>query len=154
MAAIERRAAERFREVGLDWVAELPPVPASILEAGRLRDSLWVAERDGAPVGFLLASVLDHELHIDELDVDPAHQRRGIGRALVEHACAVGIARGFPAVTLLTFLDVPWNAPFYARAGFIAIEPSAMGPELRAKVQTDATRLDAGRRVFMRRRLG
>jgi hypothetical protein len=25
---------------------------------------------------------------------------------------------GYPAVTLTTFRDVPWNAPFYTRWGF------------------------------------
>lgn len=153
LSAIERRAAERFREVGLDCVAELPPVPVSLLDAGRLHDLLWVAEHHGTPVGFLLASMLDGELHIEEVDVDPAHQRRGLGRALVERACDEARARGLPAVTLLTFRDVPWNEPFYASAGFVAIEPYAMGPELTVKAEDDATRLDADRRVAMRRTL-
>ena len=43
--------------------------------------------------------------------------------------------RGFgalhlPAVTLTTFRDVPWNAPFYARLGFRVIE--ALSPGLQA----------------------
>lgn len=154
LSAIERRAAAVFREVGLAYVAELPAMPISILDAGRLHDLLWVAEHEGAPIGFVLASVLDGELHIEEVDVDPSHQRRGIGRALVERACDEGRARGRPSVTLLTFRGVPWNEPFYASMGFVAIDAGAMGHELRAKADADATRLDPERRVTMRRRLG
>jgi GNAT superfamily N-acetyltransferase len=153
LSAIERRAAELFRGVGLAWVTELPLMPISLLEAGRLYDLLWVVERGGVPVAFLLASVVDRELHIEELDVDPAHQRRGIGRALIERAAREGRARGLRSMTLLTFRDVPWNAPFYASAGFVAIDLHAMGPELTAKAEVDATRMRASSRVAMRRTL-
>ena len=151
LSAIERRAAELIRGVGLAWVTEVPLMPISLLEAGRLYDLLWVAEREGAPVAFLLAAVVDGELHVEELDVDPDHQRRGIGRALVERAADEARARGLRSMTLLTFRDVPWNAPFYASAGFVAIDRHAMGPELTAKAEIDATRMDASRRVVMRR---
>jgi len=151
LSAIERRAAGVFREIGLAWVTEVPLLPVSMLEAGRLHDLLWVAEREGAPVGFLLASVVDGELHVEELDVDPDHQRRGIGRALVERAADEARARGLPSITLVTFRGVPWNEPFYASAGFAPIERHAMGPELTAKAELDATRMDASRRVVMRR---
>ncbi|NBC18924.1 MAG: GNAT family N-acetyltransferase [Bacteroidetes bacterium] len=49
---------------------------------------VWVAERDGAPVGFV--SVLLHrddrigEIHM--IAVDPEHQQKGLGRALTDHA--------------------------------------------------------------------
>jgi hypothetical protein len=53
-------------------------------------------------------------------------------------------------MTLCTFADVPWNAPFYGRHGFE--ELSDPGPELRALRATES-RLgldDLGRRVVMR----
>lgn len=154
LRAIERSAAARFREVGLAHVAELPPLPRTTLEVGRLNGLLFVAERDGAPIGFLLASIMDAALHVEELDVDPAHQRRGVGRALVERACDEARARGLAAVTLITFRDVPWNEPFYASAGFVALHRAALGPSLAAKVDEDATRLGSERRVAMRRMVG
>ena len=35
-------------------------------------------------------------------------------------------------VTLTTFRDVAWNAPFYARLGFMAFEPGPERPMLQA----------------------
>lgn len=153
LPSLERRAAARFREVGLDAVAEMAPLPITLLELGRLEGLLWVAEHEERPIGFLLASVIDGELHIAEIDVEPAFQRRGIGRALLEHACAEARARRLPALTLLTFRGVPWCEPFYAKAGFVPIEPGAMGPKLAARAEDDASLFSAARRVAMRKAL-
>lgn len=30
--------------------------------------------------------------------------------------------QGFSALTLTTFRDIPWNAPFYTRLGFVEVE--------------------------------
>jgi ribosomal protein S18 acetylase RimI-like enzyme len=47
-----------------------------------VENKLWVYELDGKPVGFLgIAGEF-----IDRLYVDPAHHRRGIGQALMDHA--------------------------------------------------------------------
>jgi 4-diphosphocytidyl-2-C-methyl-D-erythritol kinase len=48
--------------------------------------------------------------------------RRGIGAALLEHACDWARAAGYRRVDLGTLADVPWNAPFYARHGFVAVD--------------------------------
>src|SRR6185503_4422447 len=58
------------------------------------------------------------EVGIAEIDVSPSHGRRGIGAALLEHACAWAAESGYPSVVLGTLSDVPWNAPFYARTGW------------------------------------
>lgn len=52
------------------------------------------------------------------MDVDPSHGRRGIGRRLLETVCEAARASGYRAVLLTTLSDAPWNAPFYASAGF------------------------------------
>lgn len=41
--------------------------------------------------------------------------RQGLGTALLEAVCSWAKARGFPAVTLSTFRDVPSDGPFYRR---------------------------------------
>ncbi len=66
----------------------------------------------------LVAWVVDGEGLLDEVAVAPAHGRRGIGRALVDEVVAWAAAGGFPSVTLATFRDVPWNAPYYEKLGF------------------------------------
>ncbi|MFC0673387.1 GNAT family N-acetyltransferase [Brachybacterium hainanense] len=89
---------------------------------------LVAAEEPGGPaIGFahVLAPLpgLPADAHLEQLAVDPAHLRRGHGRALVEAAVAEAAARSAVRMTLRTYLDVPWNAPFYAACGFIAIDP-------------------------------
>jgi hypothetical protein len=41
--------------------------------------------------------------------------------SLVEGICREAASRGHDRVTLRTFADVPWNAPFYARLGFVPV---------------------------------
>ena len=54
-------------------------------------------------------------------------------------------------MTLTTFRDVPWNAPFYERLGFCVLDSSELTPELDAVVREEAARgLDRDRRVVMR----
>ena len=42
--------------------------------------------------------------------------------------------RGLSAVTLTTFCDIPWNAPYYERLGFSELPEPEWGPQLRALV--------------------
>src|SRR5262245_30813375 len=45
---------------------------------------LWVALADEVPVGFAHVEMLADDLpHLEEIDVDPRHGRRGLGTALV-----------------------------------------------------------------------
>ena len=39
----------------------------------------------------------------------------------------------YPAVTLTTFRDVPWNAPFYTRLGFAMLDELTLPAGLAAK---------------------
>jgi GNAT superfamily N-acetyltransferase len=88
------------------------------------------------------------------LDVDPDFGRRGIGRRLVEAACDWARAKGSERITLSTFRDVAWNAPFYTRLGFITLlgdELSKALQELRENERRDG--LDPDKRVMMYRTL-
>lgn len=57
------------------------------------------------------------DLHLLQLAVHPEHGRRGLGRALLA-ATAQQAAAHWRAITLTTFADLPFNAPFYQRFGF------------------------------------
>lgn len=113
---------------------------------------LWVArDAAGSPVGFALVELLDGEPHLEEIDVDPAHGRRGLGRALLEAVLAWTRGAGHAGLTLTTFRDVAWNAPFYARMGFRVLGPDEIGPGLAATMREETARgLDPARRVAMR----
>jgi len=78
-------------------MAYWPRDAAYLAEANRLlsrslttrdlaRDEAWIAERDGAPVGFYRLSIDGDSAEIEELMVEPAWIGRGVGRALFEHA--------------------------------------------------------------------
>ena len=107
---------------------------------------------DEAPVGF--AHVVVHEsgvAHLEEVDVHPAHGRRGLGKRLVQTVCAWATSHGFDAVTLTTFRDVPWNMQFYARLGFEPVAPETVSTALRSVIEDEVRRgLDPARRVVMR----
>ncbi|MGO9907868.1 MAG: hypothetical protein ACLPY3_19445 [Solirubrobacteraceae bacterium] len=56
------------------------------------------------------------------------------------------------ALTLTTFRDVPWNAPYYARLGFVVLEAGEQGPELRALIERERNSIPSDMaRVAMRR---
>lgn len=119
LPAIEDAAGTRFLGTSAALDASLPNVSLAAFAAGQARGSLWVATDAGdAPVGFLLAEPRPPWLHIRELDVHPGHNGVGLGRALVAAAGAAAPALGCDRLSLTTFRDIPWNAPWYARQGF------------------------------------
>ncbi|GAB1515310.1 GNAT family N-acetyltransferase [Actinophytocola sp. KF-1] len=145
---IEHAAGAPFRDIGMAAIAddELPAVEelAAYQQAGRA----WVW--GDPPVAYVLADEVDGYAHIEQVSVHPGHSRRGIGRALIDHVGAWARARGLAGLTLTTFADVPWNAPYYARIGFTVV--TDLTPGLQAiRAQEAARGLDAWPRVAMRR---
>jgi len=151
---IERAAGQLFAEIGLDNVASASPLPLDFLEAQQSAGLVWVlTDVDDQPVGFAAASELDGALYLEEIDVHPAHGRRGLGRRLIETLCVWAEEQGYPAITLSTFRDVPWNAPFYSRIGFRIIEDGEMGTGLQALLDHSTQVWFPLSRVCMRRDL-
>jgi len=150
---IERDAGRAFAAIGMPEIAGDDPGSVEALEAYRAAGRAWVAaDARGRPAAYLLAAVVDGALHVEQVSVAPAHARRGIGAALVDHLAAVAAAEGRPALTLTAFRDVPWNAPYYRRLGFAVVEPGDQGPELRALVAREAGAIPGDApRVAMRR---
>ena len=69
----------------------------------------------------MLAAVVDHGAHVEQVSVRPAWAGRRLGAALIEAVAGWGRRRGLAALTLTTFSEVPWNRPYYARLGFAVI---------------------------------
>jgi GNAT superfamily N-acetyltransferase len=117
---VEQSAGNSFHLIpDLAWVADDGVMPAEQHREYIARAAEWVAESDtGTLLAFLAAEQIGSELHIWELAVREDYQRQGIGVRLVEAALAVARQRRLEALTLTTFNDVPWNAPWYARLGF------------------------------------
>ena len=152
---IEDEAGTMFAGMGLiDETLDAAFPPEALT---RLIDSaqVWVAcAADDVPVGVVIASQRDGAVYVEEMDVLPAHGRRGLGGQLLARVCAWAAEQGYSAVTLSTFRDVPWNGPFYRKHGFRDLKPSEWTPsmkEIHDKEARHGLLVDA--RVFMRRQL-
>jgi GNAT superfamily N-acetyltransferase len=143
-----------FVDVGMPEIAADEPPSMATLESYRAAGRAWAVESSGMVAGYVLVDVVDGAAHIEQVSVDPAFARRGLGRRLIDHVATVAEAEGRPAVTLTTFRDVPWNAPYYRRCGFRDLAEWELGPELRQLRDTESAHgLDPALRVCMRRDL-
>lgn len=150
---IERAAGERFRDVGMPEIADDDPGSVDELAEYAANGRSWVAVDDaGAALGYVLVELVDGNAHIEQVSVLPSAQGIGIGRALLDHVATWARARDAAALTLMTFRDVPWNAPLYEHIGFRVLADSELGPELRAvRARETAHGLDPATRVCMLR---
>ena len=126
-------------------ITDLPP-PASAEE----RAGAWRVLVTGRPVdGFAVLEIVDGAVHLEQLSVHPDAMRQGRGAALLAAAVDAAREHGADRVTLITYADIPWNGPWYARHGWR--ETAATTPaleELRAHER--AAGMDRhGRRVVM-----
>jgi GNAT superfamily N-acetyltransferase len=152
---IERQAGERFREVGLDDIADHEPFDADHLAAAVM---IFVATADDDSddlIGYAMVELVDDHAHLEQLSVLPDHGALGIGTQLLDAVAGWATSQGHPEVTLTTFRDVPFNAPLYAKRGYEVLPEEEWTDALRGRVAHEATLgLDPTTRVVMRRRLG
>ncbi|MET9023025.1 hypothetical protein ABZV93_23880 [Actinopolymorpha sp. NPDC004070] len=72
----------------------------------------------------------------------------------MDHLAAYATGEGVLALTLTTFTDVPWNAPYYLRCGFVFMDDGDLTPGLRRIREREAAHgLDRWPRTCMRRML-
>ena len=153
---IERSAARLFTNYleELQFPEELldRSVPIPKLQQAQQENLLWVAsDRENIPVGFAYVEKLGEGWHLEELDVRPAYQNQGIGSALVKMVCDRAKEMSISAITLITFREIPWNAPFYKKLGFDAIAFSECSSELQAlAIAENQQGLRQDKRVIMR----
>jgi len=132
LPAIETSAVEAYAGYGQpleDYEAPPDDYWAPHLRAGLL----WVAEDTAAgPVGFAAAERQDGGLYVAEVDVVITHQRRGIGRRLMNAVIDQARRERLGNLTLTTRHDIPWNAPFYRSLGFVVLSEDSLPPHLSA----------------------
>lgn len=128
LPAIEVAADRPFAGLGIVF----PPGPTVIEEViARTGDDVVVA--GDPPVGYSATRPLDGGTYLIQIAVHPDHARRGIGTAILREVVERAAAAGSAGVSLLTFRDVPWNAPWYARHGFAEQPEEEWGPGIRAQ---------------------
>ena len=120
----------------LDGVTELDgvlirshglPAPAT---AAELASALHILVAGKPPVGFARIEEVDGQAHLEQLSVHPSAAGAGLGRLLVQSALRWAQEQGYRSMTLCTFADVPFNAPFYRSCGFEPVDD--LHGELRA----------------------
>lgn len=118
--------------------------PLTVEELAAMQDAwrLWVAVgEDGLPVAFAHTQTDgDTVLHYAQVSVHPDHAGNRLAKQLLDGLIRYHRGRGIAEVTLTTFRDVPWNAPYYARLGFEEIPDAEadadphLGPRLADQV--------------------
>ncbi len=152
---VEREAGALFRTVDMAAIADDDPGSVESLAVYQSAGRAWVSvDSADRPVAYLVAEVVDGCAHIEQVSVRPSHARRGIGSALIETLAEWAASHGLAALTLTTFENVPWNAPYYERLRFHVVPDAEIGDGLRSIRRAEAARgLDAWPRVAMIRPL-
>jgi GNAT superfamily N-acetyltransferase len=134
-------------------VADLGPLPDPATSHELIDEALVVLAAGRPALGFVRLDLVDGQAHLEQLSVVPSQMRRGIGTALLEAATAWAHEHGYAAMSVTTFEDVEWNAPFFARRGFTV--STDIGPELAELCdwENDLGLNRIGSRVVMRRDL-
>ncbi|WP_227107567.1 GNAT family N-acetyltransferase [Chromobacterium rhizoryzae] len=152
LAEIERAAAARFDPQDLPPALAGDTLPRDELAAACAAGLLWAAADADGVHGFLLARRHDDSLHLQEMDVCPKHQGRGLGSALIAHAETAARRLGLRRLTLTTFEHPAWNAPYYHKRGFLTLDPADSLPFLLALLRAEAEH-GLRRRVAMQKPL-
>lgn len=131
LPVIEQAAGRLFANTRHAWIDGDEGMGLASFEYWFAHGKIWVAvDEADEPVGFAVAHEVDGNAYLHELDVDPRHGRRGVGARLIDTVTAWARENSYPAVTLATCVDIPWNAPYYTRLGFRMLCEDELGPGL------------------------
>jgi ribosomal protein S18 acetylase RimI-like enzyme len=116
-----------------------PPKPVLADYAAVVRDGqTWLLEDLGQCLGVLVLVPQADHLLLENVAVDPSHQGRGLGRALLDWAETEARRLRLPAVQLYTNALMTENIAIYTARGY---------------VETERRHIDGRDAVFMRKSL-
>lgn len=90
------------------------------------RDTVFVAELEGEPAGYVAIEESDATLRIEQLCVHPAHEEEGIGGQLLDWAEGYAISAGASRLQIVVEPGNERAADFYRRRGFVPAEPGLL----------------------------
>lgn len=120
MRLVVRSATEDDADLIIDWEQRIfgPDAwPGSLVPL----ESTLVAETDGEPAGYLVATTAGDVADLERLAVEPARRRQGVAAALLAAALPVVRRHGAQRMLLEVRADNQGARAFYADAGFIQI---------------------------------
>jgi ribosomal protein S18 acetylase RimI-like enzyme len=98
------------------------PKPATENYLSRILDqNVWIATFDDAPVGVLVLERSTSFLMIYSIAVDPNHQGKGLGAALLQFAEMLAAELGVPELRLYTNSRMTKNLHLYRKVGFTEV---------------------------------
>lgn len=150
---IQVAAAARFAALGIIATSDGLPetIPVKAFQQAAARGLLLTAQVEERCVGFALCSVERPDLYLDQLSVRPDASRNGVGTSLLDAVSAEASRRGLWGVSLSTFRNVAWNAPFFAKQGFQEIPRAGLALWQLDIESAQAAIMDVNTRCFMRR---
>lgn len=159
LSEIDADASNLFVQAGLD--VDLPAHhPFAVAERGRwLRSlasgqTLLMVTSTGTVLGFAARGTRDDQPYLDQLSVRTQFMRIGLGTALLNATEKTVRAAGGRVLWLTTYGHLPWNRPFYERAGFAMVPEEECGPEMLAELMYERHWLPMPQeRVVMRKDL-
>jgi GNAT superfamily N-acetyltransferase len=153
LAAIEDAGVSMFEAVLGDLTGDALASPA-VSGHDRAKEPGFILVAGDPAVGFAHVVDLESHAHLAQISVHPDHAGRGVGAALLEAAAERATLKGHGSLTLTTYADIAWNAPFYARHGFVEVAADEPRTASQLAISADEERLGLsrhGRRIWMRR---
>ncbi|HXV32701.1 MAG TPA: GNAT family N-acetyltransferase [Gaiellaceae bacterium] len=89
----------------------------SVLE----QETVFVAELEGAPAGYVALERVGTAVRVDQLFVSPEHEAEGVGRQLLEHAEGYAISLGATALLVVCAPAELRALEFYRGRGFVPV---------------------------------
>jgi ribosomal protein S18 acetylase RimI-like enzyme len=82
------------------------------------RETVFVAEVEGSPAGYVALERVERAVRVDQLFVSPEHEAEGIGRQLLEYAEGYAIWQEAEALQVVVEGDNERALAFYRGRGF------------------------------------
>lgn len=138
MSRVELSATTAFSQLPLAFLqrlpADIPPQNNAFFRSMVVLGTSWVLYDGQEMAGFICTErVIEQNcLHIHEFGIGQPFQQKGLGTRLLRFVIDWAEQQHIRRLTLTTFKEVPWNAPFYKKNGFTVISEENLDARLRA----------------------
>ena len=85
------------------------------------RETVFVAEVEGAPAGYVALERAETAVRVDQLFVSPEHEAQGVGTRLLEHAEGYAISQGARTLQVVVEQGNQRAEAFYRGRGFVPV---------------------------------